>query len=932
MQIPDASYRLQFNKQFTFKDAEEIIDYLNTLGISHIYSSPVFKTRPGSTHGYDIVDYSEINDEIGGVGGFEHLIANAQKQGMGWIQDIVPNHMAFDKDNKPLNTLLENGPKNVMIQQFDIDWNHHYDYLQGKLLMPILGTIYASCLESGEIQLTYHKSGFALAYYNYRFPLKIESYVPVLGHRLETLLDLTNRESAGIIKFLGVLYVIKNLPADSNVDGRSDEISFAKEMLWELYSGNVIIHSYIDSILQEYNGVKGDSKSFGLLDSIHNEQYFKLSYWKVANEELNYRRFFIINDLISVRVEDSAVFGNVHELVFKLYNKGEITGLRVDHIDGLYDPFNYLQRLRQNASDAYIVVEKILGGNETIPHDWPVQGTTGYDFCNIVNQLFCCNENESQITQIYQKFSGNYHPFEKTVKDAKRLILKKNMAGDIDNLASLIKNISTHDRWGSDITLYGLRSALVELMIQFPVYRSYINYNNFSDEDRANLQKAIYKARTDEPGLGREFDFIERFLFLRYDTGLSEEQKIKWTEVVMRFQQFTGSLSAKGIEDTVFYDFNRMISLNEVGGDPLSFGTSMEKYHSFCKKRRDQFPYTMNTTSTHDSKRGEDVRMRINYLSEIPDLWEQSILKWREINKRFKKKKYGVEIPDSNDEYFFYQTLTGTYPLDCDDYTIYRKRVREYMLKAVREAKIHTAWIAYDKEYENGILCFVDSAIDEKISGEFLDSFLPFVEVVAAFGVFYSLSQCLLKMTSPGIPDFYQGSELWDLTMVDPDNRRTVDFKKRVSIIRDIEKESQVSNYSFFKYLLKDHSCGMSKLFLIRRVLEFRKTNRELFLDGEYVPLITSGTYHDSIVSFARVLENQIVIVVASRKLSTVKSFTEFPLTSDVWLDTCIEVPQFITDSWNDLITEKQIKNRNRIFIDEILDLFPCALLVSSKV
>lgn len=931
MQIPDASYRLQFNNQFTFEDAEEIVDYLHEIGISHIYSSPIFKARSGSTHGYDIVDYCTINEEIGGVEGFDRLVAKVKSNGMGWIQDIVPNHMAFDKENKSLNELLENGPDNVKIRQFDIDWNHHYVSLQGKLLMPILGNIYASCLENREIQLTYQKDGFALAYYNYLFPLKIESYVSVLGHRLETLLDLTDRESAGIIKFLGVLYVIKNLPADSKADGRSDEISFAKEMLWELYSSNALISSYIDSILKEYNGEKGDSRSFVLLDSIHNEQNFKLAYWKVANEELNYRRFFIINDLISVRVEDPEVFKIVHELAFKLYNDGLITGLRVDHIDGLYDPFNYLQRLRQNAPDAYIVVEKILGASETVPHCWPVQGTTGYDFCNIVNQLFCCNENESRFTQIYQKFSGNYNSFEKTVKDAKRLILKKNMAGDIDNLASLIKTISTHDRWGSDITLYGLRTALVELMVHFPVYRSYINYSNFSDEDRENLQKAIVKARTDEPGLSREFDFIERFLFLRYDTGLSEEQKIQWTEVVMRFQQFTGSLSAKGIEDTVYYDFNRLISLNEVGGDPLTFGATVEKFHSFCKKRHDQSPLSMNTTSTHDSKRGEDVRMRINYLSEIPVLWEQSTTKWREINKKFKKQKYGVEIPDSNDEYFFYQTLTGTWPINSDDYTVYKKRMREYMLKAVREAKIHTAWIEYDKEYEQGILSFIDSATDEKFNVAFFESFIPFVKTVAEFGTFYSLSQCLLKMTSPGIPDFYQGCEFWDLTMVDPDNRKTIDFKKRGAVNRDVFTESLIINRSFFNWLLEDLSSGISKLFLIRRVLEFRKENRELFIDGEYVPLTAKGTYSDSIISFARIVNGKTVIIVASRKLQSVKSFTTFPLKDNLWLDTCIEMPQILTSSWWDCITEKRIENQKMLPVAQILDLFPCALLIADS-
>ncbi len=928
MQIPVATYRLQFNKKFTFTDAEKIVRYLQRLGISHVYSSPIFKARCGSMHGYDIVDYDVISEDAGGKEWFDQLTDKIKKSGMGWILDIVPNHMAIDKDNRLLNDLLENGPENTQSLHFDIDWNHHYDSLQGKLLLPILGNVYAACLENGELKLTYQKKGFALAYYDYLFPLKIESYVSILGQKLEELLDLTDRESAGIIKFLGVLYVIKNLPSARNADGRFDEISFAKEMLWELYSQNAIIQSYIDNILIEFNGNKGDPGSFTLLDNIHDEQYYKLSYWKVANEELNYRRFFIINDLISVRVEDPAVFDTVHKLVCQLYNDGQINGLRIDHIDGLYDPAGYLQRLRSSITDGYIVVEKILGTDESLPDDWMVEGTTGYDFCNIVNQLFCCSKNELKYTQLYQKFSGNYNSFEKTVKDAKRLILKKNMAGDIDNLASLIKTISTHDRWGSDITLYGLRSALVELMIRFPVYRSYINTNRLSDEDRLNLQKAINSARSDEPGLGREFDFIERFLFLRYDEGLSEDQKLKWTEVVMRFQQFTGPLSAKGVEDTVFYDFNRLISLNEVGGNPASFGIEVNQFHEFCKYRKKQFPFSMNNTSTHDSKRGEDARMRINYLSEIPEIWEEHINSWREINKKYKSKKYGVEIPDGNDEYFFYQTLIGTYPFDTGCNDSYRKRLREYMLKAVREAEIHTAWIEYDKDYERGILSFVDSVTDETISREFFDTFIPFVRDAAKFGSYYSLSQCLLKMTTPGIPDFYQGSELWDLAMVDPDNRNLVDFEKRQRMINNDGFDTG-NDYRSFQSMLEDYSSGIAKMLLINSVLSFRKRNRDIFDNGDYIDLNSSGEYCNSIVPFMRIVEDKAVIVIAVRQLVSIEAFDRFPLPPDVWGDTCIELPELPVNNWREIITGKMMGVQNKIYMSDVLEMFPGAVLVS---
>ncbi|NLG04449.1 MAG: malto-oligosyltrehalose synthase, partial [Clostridia bacterium] len=707
IRIPTALYRLQFNHDFKFSDASEIIAYLAELGISHVYASPVFLAKKGSLHGYDIVDPHKLNDELGTKADFDALTAKVSDYRMGWVQDIVPNHMAIDCRNRLLMELLENGPEVLALNHFDIEWNHQYESIRGRLLAPILGNTYAECLENGEIKLTYDQNGFSLCYYEHRFPLKMETYGIVLEHDLEKLKTDLGSSHSGLIKLLGVLFAIKNLPAAHQGDARKAQVSFTKAILWELYTSDQAIHNFIDFTLEQFNGIKGKPETFTLLDNLHTQQLYKLSFWKVATEELNYRRFFTVNDLISIRVEDEQVFRDTHQLIFELINQGRINGLRVDHIDGLYDPHTYLERLRRGAPDSYIVVEKILSRDETLPNVWPVQGTTGYDFCNYVNQIFCKSENERSINSIYRRFTGLRIEYDHLLTDRKRIILLKHMAGDIDNLALLIKGVSGTDRRGSDITLYGLRKALIELMAFFPVYRSYINGTIFSNEDRLHLQRAIADARRTDPALSREFAFIERFLLLKYEPYISEEKKNEWTNVVMRFQQFTGPLMAKGFEDTVLYNFNRLISLNEVGSWPDTFGISNETFHRFNTKRVRLWPNTINSTSTHDTKRGEDVRARINVLSEIPEEWEMHLKLWSILNRKWKTITFNHSIPDSNDEYFFYQTLLGTFPTDISELDSFIPRIREYMLKSVREAKVHTAWITHDFEYEEGVMAFV---------------------------------------------------------------------------------------------------------------------------------------------------------------------------------------------------------------------------------
>lgn len=931
MNIPLATYRLQFNHTFTFKDAQQIIPYLAELGISHIYASPIFKAKKGSLHGYDIADHNKLNEEIGSYTDFENLIAKVNEYRMGWIQDFVPNHMAIDYQNKLLMELLEHGREVLPCQYFDIEWNHQYKTIRGRLLTPILGNVYGDCLEKGEIKLVYDQEGFSLSYYDHRFPLRIETYASVMEQGLVKLKNELGSDHSGLIKLLGVLFSIKNLPGMHQVDERKLQSSFTKSILWELYTTDIAIRNFIDSTVAEINGVGGKAESFSLLDSIHSEQLFKLSFWKVATEELNYRRFFTVNDLISLRVEDEQVFRNTHQLVFELINQGKINGLRIDHIDGLYDPHTYLERLRRNASESYIVVEKILGYDEMLPTVWPVQGTTGYDFCNYVNALFCKKENQRAFEQIYHHFTGNVIRFEPLLVDCKRKIIDTHLAGDIDNLAILIKDVSGKDRRGTDITLYGLRKALIELMIYFPVYRSYINGQIFSSEDRLHLQVAIHNARKAHPDLLREFAFIERFLLLKFDPYANEEEKKNWTDVVMRFQQFTGPLMAKGFEDTLLYNYNRLISLNEVGGFPQIFGIQIETFHHFNGKRVRFWPNSMNATSTHDSKRGEDFRARINVLSEIPDEWNDQIRNWARINKNLKETDENGYIPDANDEYLFYQTLLGSFHMD-EDPAQFENRICDFMLKAIREAKVHTDWIAYNTEYENGLLSFIHKVLDRRKSSEFFNEFIPFQNRIAKYGLYNSLSQTLIKITSPGVPDFYQGTELWDLNLVDPDNRKLIDFGKRMSLLNGLKQVSISEFPDFIRFLLSKWQDGRIKMFLIYRCNKARNDRPELFKSGVYIPLTCGGEYRDHIVAFARKLNLQWAVVAAPRFLTTIIEEDQIPLSKEIWKDTYIELPANLPvfeQNWYDVITGESVQLDYQVKIGDLFKFFPGTFLVN---
>jgi (1->4)-alpha-D-glucan 1-alpha-D-glucosylmutase len=931
MRIPSATYRIQFNSVFDFQAAQSLVPYWADLGVSDIYASPIFKARKGSLHGYDVVDPTQLNPELGTTEDFHRLIEQVQTHGMGWLQDVVPNHMAFDDENQLLMDVLENGPSSEYFNFFDIAWDHPYESMRGRLLAPFLSGFYGDALENGEIQLRYDAGGLTVNFYDFKFPLRIESYATVFAHKLNSLRRRLSEDHPDFIKLLGILYVLKTLQPDEEAHERSSQIKFIKRILWELYTRNQEIRRFVDENLEIFNGHKGNPESFNPLDSLLSEQLFRLCFWKVAAEEVNYRRFFNINELISLRMEDEPVFNYTHAAMFKLIEQGKITGLRIDHIDGLYDPTVYLNRVRERAGGTYVTVEKILDFDEELPSLWPIQGTTGYDFLNYVNGIFCDQRNERKFDRLYSAFTGLRVQYEDLVSEKKRLIIGRYMAGDVDNLAHLLKNISSRDRYGGDITLYGLKRALVEALTLFPVYRTYINYEVVSQTDRLYISRAMSRAKEKNPGLLHELDFIERFLLLKFEDYFTEEEKRKWIHFVMRFQQFTGPLMAKGCEDTTLYVYNRLLSLNEVGGNPNTFGISPLEFHRFNKKRVQRWPHAMSATSTHDTKRGEDVRARINVLSEIPQEWDNNLKTWNKINRTKRKLVDNVNVPDRNDEYFLYQTLIGAFPFCGSEYPAFIERMKSYIIKAVREAKVHTAWLKPDTEYEQAFTAFVDEILNPSEQNQFLKVFRPFQKKVAYYGIFNSLSQTLIKITAPGVPDFYQGAELWDLTLVDPDNRRPVDFETRKAKLPEIKEKVGRNTLELINELLSTKEDGRIKLFLIHRALMARTERPELFGEGSYHPIQVGGALKNHVIAFARNRGDSWAVTIAPRFLTSVIEEGAAPVGPQVWSGTYISLAKNASRFWTDAITGQSLNAENTLLIGEALTHFPGALLVNEE-
>ncbi len=924
MQVPSSTYRLQLNPSFDFQAARKIIPYLAELGITTIYASPIFKARKGSTHGYDVTDPNQINPELGTMEDFNALVETAHKHGMFWLQDFVPNHMAYDSRSRILMDVFEKGTASPYFSFFDIVWDHLRENLRGKVIAPFLGKPYGETLESGELSLQYDDGNFSVKYYESLYPLRIESYATIISHGLNELKKRLGEYDTDFIKMYGVVLVLTNLSEESNFEplARAAQMLLAQDALWNMYRYNPAIREFVDEGIAQFN------RDVNLLDGLLSQQWFQLTYWRVATKEINYQRFFNINELISLRMEDVRVFEFIHNLVLGLLSEGKIDGLRIDHVDGLYDPTGYLLRLREYAGDAFIVVEKILALAEALPASWPVQGTTGYDFMNYAGELFVDSRNEQAFQNLYSTFTGENLEYEDMLYEKKKLIIERHLTGDLDNLTSLLKTISTTTRDAIDLEWEALMMAIAETAAVFPVYRTYISGDQIADRDRAYVSEAIEKAEARNPTLARALGFLKTVLLLDYPEHLAEEHNHMWRSFVMRFQQFTSPLMAKGMEDTTFYVFNRLTSLNEVSGDPGRFGISVDDFHSFNEQRAKYHPHTLNATATHDNKRGEDVRARISVLSEMPKQWHGHLELWYEQNRSLKKIVEDEEVPNRNREYFLYQTLIGAWPFEERERDDFVNRMKDYMIKAAREAKTHTFWLDRHDEYEEALASFTEKILTPSVSGGFLNSFMAFQKKIAHYGVFNSLTQTLLKLTSPGAPDFYQGTELWDLNLVDPDNRRAVDYEKREWLLREMKQKGESGLLDLVDELLSTREDNRVKLFTIHRAMAARNQHKELFEEGDYIRLEVKGSRSNHIIAFARRKGEHWALTVAPRFLTSIVSENGLPLGQDVWSDTLIEMPADAPRLWRNVFTDEVISNQGSISVANALYRFPVALLV----
>ncbi|WP_035990611.1 malto-oligosyltrehalose synthase [Leptolyngbya sp. KIOST-1] len=925
MRIPTATYRIQFNSTFGFAAAQGIVDYLKNLGVSDIYASPIFKARQGSTHGYDVVDPTQLNPELGGQEAFQPLIDTAHHHGLGWLQDIVPNHMAYDGQNRYLMDVMEYGANSPYFDFFDIEWEGPEE-LGGKVLAPMLGDFYDRCLERGEIQLSYDESGLSVNYYGLQFPVRIESYGRFLSYQSGRLAQHLDKRDRTFIKISGILYLVKNAIVDLHGREYRDQAQFAKGLLWDVYQDSDEVREFIDQNLVIFNGTPDQPSSFDLLDELLSEQFYRLSFWKVGAEELNYRRFFTVNELICLKVDNEQVFDQTHDLICQMVKGGQFNGVRVDHIDGLYDPTRYLERLRDRLGDTYIVVEKILESEETLPSGWPIQGTSGYDSLTQLNGVFCQQENQDWFTHIYQQLTGESTPYTELVRQKKQLIADTNLVGDINNLARFLKRVCQQYRYGRDLTLYGLRTAIEEVLVAFPIYCTYANEKGISERDLAYVQEAIESARRRIPQLVNELNLIEKFLSLNYEGSLPDEEKAQWLHFVMRLQQFTGPLMAKGLEDTLFYSYNRFISLNEVGGSPGHFGLSIRQFHQRQQQRQQQWPHAINATSTHDTKRSEDVRARLNVLSELPTEWEAAVNSWRSLNGSHKTVVRDRVVPDANDEYFLYQTLVGAFPFDDSELGSFSDRLAEYVVKAVREAKVHTAWLRPDADYEDGYVAFTRAILTPGDDNAFLKAFRPFQQRIADYGIYNSLAQVVLKLLLPGVPDIYQGQELWDFSLVDPDNRRPVDYNLRRHWLHELQHWAEGDRPSLLQNLLEYRRDGRIKLWVTHCGLSVRRAYPELFELGDYQPLFARGTAEDSVVAFARQRGNQWVVAIAPRFLTRFVAEGDYPI-GKAWADTTLALPHHVS-TWQNWITGETVTAAEDTPLATLLDTFPVAILI----
>jgi len=960
--IPVSTYRLQLNRFFKFKDAEKIVPYLNDLGISHIYISPILLAKTGSLHGYDITDHSKLNPEIGTEKDFDRFCSIVEKNNMGIILDIVPNHMGLGSQNKWWMDVLENGQASEYADYFDIDWTLIKNELSGKVLMPVLGDHYGNVLINSGFYFIFDgiKGQFKLIYGTEEFPINPSSYPLILEYKINKLEFLTGKKHNDFLEYQSIITALKNLPdtdesSAEKIKERNREKEIAFKRLALLYKKNKIISAFIREKLNE---LKCQPDKHYVCERVHNileAQPYRLAYWRVSADMINYRRFFDVNSLIGLKTENDSVFANIHSKIFDLISSKKIQGLRVDHPDGLSDPIKYFKNLQTEIAKRldtefevskekflsseklpfYIVAEKILAPFERLYPEWAIHGTVGYEFIYNLTQVFLENKNAKKFSKIYYKFINKSIDFNELIIKSKKLIMKTALTSELSTLVNNLGCISQKYYAARDFTINNLRDGLIEIIACFPVYRTYISAQNKNEKNFDYIKWAVgmarKRSRSTDPSL---YDFIEKVLLCDFETDKNSENYKEILNFTMKFQQYTAPLMAKGLEDTGFYNYNRLLALNEVGGNPVNFGISVNDFHNYNISRLNNTPHALTATSTHDTKCSEDVKARLCVLSEIPEIWHKKVIKFSRINKSKKIRIDEKLMPEKNDEYMFYQALLGIWPgseMNTKGAEEICARLENYMIKAVREAKVYTSWININAEYEQALINFIKRVLNSHPSHLFWKEFLPFQKELSLRGYINSVSQILLKITSPGVPDFYQGNELWKYSLVDPDNRTPVDYASYQQVFNEIKPllEREISDISVFFPL----ESGKLKLFIISALLNFRSNHSMLLKKGNYTPLFPIGEKADKIISFSRNFDNQTLITIVPRIFyDAVSKEKPFPVGEDIWADTQIIMPENLSQfCWQDILTKKYHHKTKVLKISDILDKMPVSVLISVK-
>lgn len=890
---PVATYRLQLHKQFTFRDIDNILEYLHQLGVSTIYASPVLGAVEGSTHGYDGTDPHQVSPAIGTLEEWRSLSDRLKELGMNWLQDIVPNHLAYDTDNLRLMDVLERGPLSPYYRYFDIDWEHPSPVLYGKVQLPFLEKPLAECVSDGGFLLRFTPGGYLLQYGEQAYPLSMPGYELLL----RAVPAITTAAPFGQL-VVALQEAARQYPALA---------------AWRAAKERIIADFVQQPGNDELAVAVADTVNISptLLPALFDSLYYHWEYWRKTESEINYRRFFTVNQLITLRMEDEAVFEEYHTFLAQLYREGLIQGMRIDHIDGLQEPGKYIRRLRRLLGDeAYLIAEKILEGEERQPVDWALEGSSGYDFLALVNQLLTDGGGAQKLLRFYRCLSTIPVKYERLVREQKELILSAYMGGEWENLVNDCYKLGLAD---GSYSREQLKAAIGLFMICMPVYRAYPEEWPLSAADQQVIQVAFDDAVRLEPSLSPVLDMMAAWW---HPGSGNKEISSKGVLFLKRLMQFTGPLTAKGVEDTVFYIYHPLISHNEVGDTPGVLGKlDAAGFHRSMAERQKRQPLTMNTTATHDTKRGEDARIRLNMLTLLADKWIQQVQLWHSMNVGFCTQRGQGTVPGLNEEYLIYQSMIGGFPIDGLADATFTERFCAFLVKALREGKEHTNWSEPDVDYEQACMSFVQQILSPE--HVFLDSFIPFLEQVKMLAVRYSLAQVLLRITAPGIPDLYQGAELWDLSFVDPDNRRPVNYRSRQVWLSALMEKEREGYPALLAYLEAHAQSGVEKLYVTWKALQYRRANARLFLEGSYEPLVTGD---DAYLAYARRCEDNWCIVVVP--LPSTAVFTSGAVVA------ALSLPAGAPSRWRYLFTGEEVDATEEGLSLSGMDKFPVAILV----